>query len=309
MAEPITLGEVQTARDRIDGYVRHTPVLADDGLVLKLEFLQHTGTFKPRGVFNRLLAAKERAELTNAGVVVASGGNAGLAVAYAADQLGVPAEVFVPEVISEAKIGRLRTLGAKVVVIGAVYADALAAARARIAETGALEVHAYDQHEVCAGQGSLALELVEQSAFDTVLVAVGGGGLIAGVAAGIAGAARVVAVEPANLPTLHHALAAGHPVDIEVDPTAVAADSLGARRLGDVPYATIAATGVESVLVTDDAIRSARQHLWDAYRIVAEPGGATALAALRSGVYVPAAGERIAVICCGANTNPTDLVP
>ncbi|MQA02538.1 MAG: pyridoxal-phosphate dependent enzyme [Streptosporangiales bacterium] len=312
LTDALTTVEVEQAHDRIRQHVRRTPVVAverDDGtpVSLKLEYLQHTGTFKARGATNRLLAAAESGELTDAGVVAASGGNAGLAVAYGAGRIGASAEIYVPEVISKVKADRLRGYGAEVVVGGASYADALAAAKARIAATGAVEVHAYDQREVCAGQGTLALELLEQAEFDTVLVAAGGGGLIAGITAGLAGRADVVAVEPANLPTLHAAFAAGGPVDIEVDTTAVAADSLGARRAGTIAYATTSATNVASVLVTDDAIVEARRHLWASCRIVVEHSGAAALAALRSGAYRPAAGERVAVVCCGANTDPSDL--
>lgn len=311
MTSALALAEVEGAHERIRGHIRRTPVLTvelDGSLVLlKLEYLQHTGTFKARGATNRLLAAAESGELSDAGVVAASGGNAGLAVAYAAGRLGVPAEIYVPEVISKVKADRLRGYGAQVVVGGASYADALAAAKARIAETGAVEVHAYDQREVCAGQGTLVLELLEQAAFDTVLVAVGGGGLVAGITAGLAGRARVVAVEPDNLPTLHAAFAAGGPVDIDVDTSAVAADSLGARRVGGIAYATTRAAGVPSVLVSDEAIVEARRYLWESCRVVVEHSGAAALAALRSGAYQPAGDERVAVVCCGANTDPSDL--
>lgn len=311
-AAALTRAEVEQAFERIRPHIRRTPVLAgerpDGGpLVLKLESLQHTGTFKARGAFNRLLSARESGELTDAGVVIASGGNAGLAVAYAAGRLGIRAEVYVPEVISPAKTRRLDALGAHVVVGGASYGDALTAAQARIAETGAAEVHAYDQREVCAGQGTLAVELLEQAEVDTVLVAVGGGGLIAGITAGLDGRATVVAVEPENLPTLHDAFAAGEPVDIEVVTTAVAADSLGARRAGAIAYSTTSAAGVRSVLVDDPAITAARRHLWETYRVVVEHSGAAALAALQTGAYAPGATERVAVVCCGANTDPSDL--
>lgn len=308
---PLRRDEVEDAAGRIAGRVRRTPVLTVDldgaPLVLKLEYLQHTGSFKPRGMFNRLLTARADGELTDAGVVAASGGNAGLAVAYAAGTLDIRAEIYVPEVISAAKAARLRRLGATVVVGGAGYADALAAARARIRETGALEVHAYDQRAVCAGQGTVGLELLDQAEVDTVLVAVGGGGLAAGITGAVAGRASVVAVEPENLPTLHDALDAGRPVDIEVDTTAVAADSLGARRAGDIAYATAAANGVRSVLVSDDEIVLARQLLWDECRIVVEHSGAAALAAIVGKRYQPTSGERIAVVCCGANTDPAGL--
>lgn len=307
----LTRGEVEQAYRRITEHVRTTPVgvieYAGRQVALKLEQMQHTGTFKARGAFNRLLAAQERGELTDAGVVAASGGNAGLAVAYAAGQLGVPAEIYVPEVISQAKADRLEALGAKVVTTGAAYAESLAAARQRIFGSGALEVNAYDQRDVVAGQGTIGMELLGQTEFDTILVAVGGGGLVAGITAAVAGRAHVVAVEPATLPTMHAALAAGGPVDIDVDTTSAAADSLGARRAGDIAYATLTGAGVRSVLVSDDAIVAARQHLWDTCRMVVEHSGATALAALLDGVYAPEPGERVAIILCGANTNPTDL--
>lgn len=310
-AAPLSRTEVEDAAARIAGRVRHTPVLTLENdeapLALKLEYLQHTGSFKPRGMFNRLLTAQEDGELTDAGAVAASGGNAGLAVAYAAGTLGVHAEIYVPEVISAAKAERLRRLGATVVVGGAGYADALTAARERIRQTGALEVHAYDQRPVCAGQGTIGLELLDQTGIDTVLVAVGGGGLMAGITAAVADRASVVAVEPENLPTLHDALDAGRPVDIEVDTTAVAADSLGARRVGDIAYATATANGVRSILVSDDEIVAARRRLWDECRIVVEHSGAAAFAAILGKRYQPGAGERVAVICCGANTDPADL--
>lgn len=308
---PLTRPEVEDAAARIAGRVRRTPVLTVDHdgapLALKLEYLQHTGSFKPRGMFNRLLTAQEDGELTDAGVVAASGGNAGLAVAYAAGTIGVRAEIYVPEVISPAKAGRLQRLGATVVVGGAGYADALAAARERIRQTGALEVHAYDQRAVCAGQGTVGLELLDQAVVDTILVAVGGGGLIAGITAAVAGRASVVAVEPENLPTLHDALDAGGPVDIDVDTTAVAADSLGARRVGDIAYATATANGMQSVLVSDHEIVAARERLWDECRIVVEHSGAAAFAAILGKRYQPAARERVAVVCCGANTDPSGL--
>lgn len=308
----LTRHEVVQAGRRIAGHVRTTPVAVVEvgtghPVTLKLEHMQHTGTFKARGAFNRLLGARETGELTDAGVVAASGGNAGLAAAYAARQLGVHAEIYVPEVISQAKADRLKALGAKVVTTGAAYAESLAAARQRIAETGAVEVHAYDQRDVVAGQGTIGLELLDQAEFDTVLVAVGGGGLVAGITAVMSDSARVVAVEPAALPTMHAALSARGPVDIDVDTTSVAADSLGARRAGDIAYATLATAGVRSILVSDDAIVAARQHLWDTCRMVVEHSAATALAALLDGAYVPEATERLAVVLCGANTSPADL--
>jgi threonine dehydratase len=294
--------------------VRRTPVAeADPGTFapggqvwLKLEFMQHSGSFKARGAFNRILAAAEAGELPADGVIAASGGNAGLAVAYAATTLQVPAEVYVPTTAPPVKVAKLHALGATVVQVGHEYADAYEAATKRAADTGALFCHAYDQPEICAGQGTLALELLDQiGPLDTVVLAVGGGGLMAGVAAAVEDQAKVVAVEPETIPTLHAALAAGQPVDIEV--SGVAADSLGARRVGAIAYDVAVRTGVRSVLVSDDAIVAARRLLWDHRRIVIEHGTAAALAALISGAYRPTAGERIAILLCGANTDPTDL--
>lgn len=303
----ITTNEIHAAADRISGRVRVTPVVPVEAfghpVTLKLEQLQHTGSFKPRGTFNRLLSHTVPA----AGVIAASGGNHGLAVAYAARELGVPAEVFVPETSSPVKVRRLAGYGARVSQVGRQYAEAYEASRERAAVTGALVVHAYDDAEVQAGQGTVARELAAQAPeIDTVIVAVGGGGLIGGVAAWYAGSVRVVAVEPRRAATLSGALSAGHPVDVEVG--GVAADSLGARRISALTLETAVALGVHSVLVDDKAIMHARHLLWDELRLAVEPGGATALAGLLSGAYRPAPGERVAVIVCGANTDPADLV-
>ncbi|MGD6747363.1 threonine/serine dehydratase [Streptomyces sp. BH106] len=312
----ITLEDVESAARRIGGRVRRTPLMevAPQELAptagrawLKLELLQHTGSFKARGAFNHLLTAADRGLLTDAGVVAASGGNAGLAFAYAAAELGTRAQVFVPETAPAVKVARLRELGADVVRVGVKYNDAYEAATKRAADSGALFCHAYDQPAVCAGQGTIGPELWEQTAgeLDTVLVAVGGGGLMAGVATALAGRARVVAVEPTSAPTLHAALAADGPVTVPV--SGVAADSLGASRVGDIAFAAARAAGVESVLVTDEAIVRARRAVWDRYRVVVEHGTAAAAAALFSGTYRPAPGERVAVLLCGANTDPSDL--
>ena len=315
----IIRADVETAARRITGRVRRTPVAEVDAdtfapagqMWFKLEFMQHSGSFKARGAFNRILAAAEVGELPAEGVIAASGGNAGLAVAYAATTLQVPAEVYVPTTAPAVKVAKLHALGATVVQAGHEYAEAYEAATKRAADTGALFCHAYDQPEICAGQGTLALELLDQIdpldtvPLDTVVLAVGGGGLMAGVAAALEGQARVVAVEPETIPTLHAALAAGHPVDIEV--SGIAADSLGARRVGAIAYDVAVRTGVRSVLVSDDDIVAARRLLWDHRRIVIEHGTAAALAGLISGAYRPTAGERIAILLCGANTDPTDL--
>jgi threonine dehydratase len=300
--------EIDAAAARIAGHVRRTPVIelgagafADlaHPLVLKLECLQVTASFKPRGAFNRMLSAAVPA----AGVIAASGGNHGIAVAHAAKTLGHRAEIFVPEVISAAKVARLKELGAVVTITGKVYGDALAASEKRAAATGALVLHAYDQPEILAGQGTVAREFAEQApALDTVLVAVGGGGLIGGMAAWYRGRTRLVAVEPRTSRALHAALEAGAPVDVEV--SGIAADSLGARRVGTLMFPLARQFVERVVLVGDDAIVAAQKSLWRTLRVVAEPGGAAALAAVLSGAYSPAAGERVGVLVCGANCDP-----
>ena len=304
----VSLDDVKQAAERIAGRVRRTPVIeVAPGLTFKLELLQHTGSFKPRGAFNRLLSAKDSGELTGQGIVAASGGNHGLAAAYAARELGVPARIFVPETTPAAKLGKLRTLDADIVQVGSEYAEAYQAALAAQDESGALLVHAYDQPEVVAGQGTVGLELLEQAGmFDTVLVAVGGGGLIAGIATAIGDNAQVVSVEPALAPTLQRALEAGEPTDGAVG--GVAADSLGARRIGSLAFEAAQKYGVRPVLVDDEAIVAGRNELWRQYHLATEHGGATAYAALLSGAYRPAAGERVAVVACGANTDPATLI-
>ena len=306
---------MEAARERVRGHVRSTPILGvDDDLfggrsVFKLELLQHTGSFKARGAFNRLLRAQADGGLDRAvGIVVASGGNAGMANAFAAASIGVPATVFVPETAPAVKVASLKALGADVVSAGSEYAAAYDAAQLEVARTGAVYCHAYDQPDIAAGAGTLALELVDQvpDGFETVLVAVGGGGLMAGVAAALEGVARVVGVEPRGAPTLHAALEQGRPVDVPV--SGVAADSLGARRLGEIGFAVATRTGVRSVLVDDDDLRAARALLWSRWRLVVEHGAAAALAAVTSGAYRPAPDERLAIVLCGGNTDPSDLV-
>jgi threonine dehydratase len=292
-------------------HVRHTPVIivdaADFGLekrplAFKLEFLQHTGSFKPRGAFANLLTR----QAPEAGVVAASGGNHGAAVAFAAMRLGIKAAIFVPKVTSPAKLDRIRAIGAELVVTGEVYAEALAASEKRVAQTGALAVHAYDQPETLLGQGSVGLELeADRPEIDTFLVATGGGGLIGGIAAWYEGRTRVVSVEPEAAPTLHDALKAGRPVDAPAG--GIAADSLAPRQVGALMFPIAQHYVAEAVLVSDDAIRDAQRRLWDVLRVAAEPGGATALAALLSGRYRPAKDERVAVLLCGANTNAVDF--
>jgi threonine dehydratase len=309
----ITRDDVLAARERVSRYVRRTPLLLSETktepLWLKCEFLQHTGVFKVRGAFNRLLAARERGELdTSVGVVVASGGNAGLANAYAAATLGVRATVFVPKTAPLVKIDRIREYGADVREVGSEYAEASEAAIDYAKTQGALLSHAYDQLEIAAGAGTLAEEMFEDEPdIQTIIVAVGGGGLYAGIAAAAAGRARIIAVEPTSCPTLHAALDAGQAVDVSV--SGVAADSLGARRIGEIAFSIASRVTPTSVLVDDDAIVSARLQLWREYRIPAEHGAATAFAALKSGAYQPAPGERVAVVVCGANTDVRTLEP
>lgn len=307
----VTYEDVVGAAGRIAGHVLRTPVLETaPGLFLKLEQVQHTGSFKVRGAFNRILSA---GRLPESGVIAASGGNHGLAVAYAARALGIRAEIFVPTVTSPVKVAGLRALGAEIRQTGAIYSEAAEAAAKRAAETGALEVHAYDQPEVVAGQGTVGLELTEQTGgVDTVLVAVGGGGLIAGVTLGTSGqeggpaaGPRIVGVEPARIPTLHEALKAGGPVPVQVG--GVAADALGATRLGGLACDICSGARVESLLVPDEAIVAARRALWERHRLVTEHAGATAYAALLSGAYTPAPDERVAVVVCGSNTDPATI--
>jgi threonine dehydratase len=298
------ISAISEARARIAPHIRRTPVIMAElpglpPLNLKLEHLQHTGSFKPRGAFNTLLSQPVPA----AGVVAASGGNHGAALGHAARTLGHPARIFVPELAGPAKIALIRATGADLTVVPGVYDNALAAARAHEAETGAMQVHAFDAPATVAGQGTLFAEWEDQGLdADTVLVAVGGGGLIGGAAAWLGGRRRIVAVEPANAPTLNRAFAEGPEVEVAV--SGVAANSLGARRIGRIGHDLCRAAGVTSVLVADADITAAQALLWRGLRQWVEPGGATALAALISGAYRPAAGERLAVLVCGANPAP-----
>ncbi len=303
--------EIRRAAALIRAHVRRTPVIevlgSDFGLapkevVFKLELLQHAGSFKPRGAFTNLLSRAVPA----AGVVAASGGNHGAAVAYAAMQLGHKATIFVPGVASSAKLARIRSYGADLVVVGERYVEALAASDDFSAKTGALPVHAYDQAETIIGQGTLGLELEEQAPdIDTLLVAVGGGGLIGGVAAWYRKRVKIVGVEPELAPTLFMALAAGKPVDAPAG--GIAADSLAPKRVGSLMF-PIAEAHVDHVtLVEDAAIEEAQRVLWDKLRIATEPGGAAAFAALLSGRYRAEADERVGIILCGGNTGAVDF--
>jgi threonine dehydratase len=307
----VTRHGIQTVEPLIRPYVRHTPAItvdrADFGLppgplVLKLEQLQHGGSFKARGAFANLLLR----DVPAAGVVAASGGNHGAAVAFAARALGIPARIYVPHVSSPAKIARIRSYGADLVVAGDTYSDALAASQEWIAGSGALPIHAYDQAETMLGAGTLGMELAGQAPDATqVLASVGGGGLLAGVAAWYAGRAQVVGVEPEGAPTLTAAMRAGRAVDAEAG--SVAVDSLAPRRIGELTFAIIRQNAAKVLLVDDDAIVATQQLLWETLRVVAEPGGCAALAALVSGRCEPAPGETVAVVISGANTTAVDF--
>jgi threonine dehydratase len=305
----VTVGpeDISAAAERIADRVRRTPVLElgeIDGasVVAKLELLQHTGSFKPRGAFNKLLSS----EVPPAGVIAASGGNFGLAVAYAARETGVPAEIFMPTTSPESKIARVRAQGAGVTVVDGYYAEAQAALDDRADGTGALLMHPFDQPEVIAGQGTIGVELHEQVPdLDTVLVAIGGGGLIAGMAAWFARRVRVIGVEPELSQAMTAALAAGEPIAVEVG--GVAADSLGSGRVGDHTFPIVRDQVDRVVLVQDDAIRDAQRAIWEDVHVIAEPGGAAAFAALRSGAYQPESGERVCVLVCGANCDPATV--
>ncbi|WP_256751767.1 threonine/serine dehydratase [Mesorhizobium sp. Mes31] len=304
----ITRERIAAMEPRIRPYVRHTPVLRVDmadfdraplAVDLKLECLQHSGSFKARGAFTNLL---ER-PVPEAGVVAASGGNHGAAVAYAAMRLGHKATIFVPEVSPPAKLERIRSYGAELIVGGARYAEALAASERFAEETGALQIHAFNQEETLVGQGTLGLEIESDLPdIDTLLVAVGGGGLIGGIAAWFAGRIRIIAVEPEGAPTLHRAFEAGRPVDAPAE--GIAADSLAPKRVGEMMFPIAEAFVERSILVSDDDIIAAQKALWNRVRIISEPGGAAAFAAVLSGRYAPGPGERVAVLVCGANANP-----
>jgi threonine dehydratase len=307
----ITRERITATSQLIGRHIRRTPVVAADGadfglhsinLIFKLELLQHSGSFKARGAFTNLLTRT----IPPAGVVAASGGNHGAAVAYAAMKLGRPARIFVPTVSSPEKIERIRGYGADLVVTGERYADALAASDKWAAESGALSIHAYDQIETLLGQGTVGLEFEDQYPhLDTLLVAVGGGGLLGGVAAWYSGRVKIVGVEPETAPTLTYALKAGHPVDSPAG--GIAADSLAPKRVGELMF-PIAQKQVNSVvLVSDSAIREAQEALWKVLRVVAESGGAAAFAALLSRRYQPKPGERIGVLVCGGNTAAVDF--
>jgi len=310
----ISRDEIRRTYDTIRPYIRRTPVVQIDlseldpaagswpAVTLKLEQLQCAGSFKARGAFANLLLR----EVPPAGVVAASGANHGVAVAYAAHRHGVPARIFVPTVSAAAKVERIRRLGAKLVVTGDRYADALAAAQAWEQSSGAMSVHAFDQPHTLLGQGTVGLELSGQAdQLDTVLVPVGGGGLIGGIASWFAGSVRVIGVEPDGAPTLTRARAEGRPADAPAE--GVAADALAPRRVGELVFPITQAYVEDVVLVGDAAILAAQRALWQAARIAAEPAASVGIAALLTGAYKPAPGERVAVVISGANMDPAQL--
>ncbi len=317
MTLAINRSQIESTLRKFDDGYRHflheTPLFKAPGAAfgvdcaevwLKLEQLQTSGSFKARGMLNRLLSNP----IPQSGVIVASGGNAGIATAAAAKLLDVPCEVFVPTISSLAKQARLRALGATLHVTGNAYADALAACLARQQETRALLTHAYDQEEVIVGAGTMAAEIDRQAgtAPDSVLVSVGGGGLIAGIASWYAeGATRVIALEPELAPTLHAARAAGEPVDVSV--SGVAADALGAKRIGSIAWPITQQHVQQSLLLSDDAIRHAQLWLWQHLQIAAEPAAALGLAALQTGLYRPCQNEKICLVICGANLDLATL--
>ena len=302
---------IQATERVIRPYIRRTPVLEVDGsefgldsirIVFKLELFQHAGSFKARGAFTNMLTR----EVPAAGVVAASGGNHGAAVAFAAMKLGKPATIFVPSVASQAKLDRIRGYGAELIIAGDRYAESLEASQAWTRQSGALPIHAYEGDETLLGQGTLGLELEEQEPkIDSLLVAVGGGGLIGGVAAWYQNRVKIVAVEPTEAPTLHLALKAGRPVDSPAG--GIAADSLAPRQVGQQMFPIAQRFVPSSLLVSDEEILDAQKRLWDAARIIAEPGGATAFAGLLSGRYKPGRGERVGVIVCGGNTEKVSI--
>jgi threonine dehydratase len=313
MTRTIDRSSIERAHEVIAPRLRETPVievaggdfgLGDCRLCFKLEHLQYTGSFKVRGAFANLSLR----DIPSAGVVAASGGNHGVAVAYAARALGIPATIFLPRVAAPAKVQKIRECGAELVIVSDRYADALLASEAHAAHTGALQVHAYDQVETVLGQGTVGLELERQAPeIDTLLVAVGGGGLIAGIGSWYEGSIDVIGVEPDAAPTLTAARRAGRPVDAEAG--GIAADSLAPKRVGEITFPIAERYVRDVLLVTDDAIRGAQQALWATLRIVVEPGGAAAFAALLSARLRPRAGQRIGILLCGANTNAVDFSP
>lgn len=299
----VTPDDIERAAERIGDRARRTPVIEHGPLTLKLELLQHAGSFKTRGAFNRVLS---EASLPAAGLITASGGNHGAALSYVGSQLGVATEVFMPSTSPAIKRANIERFGAAVTVIEGYYDDAQQAANERQQQSGAVMIHPYDHPATVAGQGTMSREIDEQvGGFDTLIVATGGGGFMAGQAAWFRDRVRIVSVEPETSQCLRAAKLAGEPVDVPV--SGLAADSLGAKRIGAVPWSIVRHFVDEAVVVSDDDIRSAQRELWDAFRLIVEPGGAAALAALRAGAYVPAPAERVVVVVCGSNCDPATI--
>ncbi len=295
--------DILAAWDRVRPFVHRTPVMNTDAfgpeVAFKLEHMQHTGSFKARGAMNSVLSMK----VPKAGFVAASGGNHGAAVAWAATKAGHRARIYVPDIAGPTKINLIKSLGGDLMVVPGAYSNALDTALEYEQQTGAAQIHAYDAPMTLAGQGTVMAEWEDQGLdADTILIAVGGGGLIGGAMAWTQGARKIVAVEPKNAPTLHNALKAGTPTEVAV--SGIAANALGARKIGDLCFELAQTQGIQSITVTDDSIAQAQMALWEKLRILTEPAGATALAALLSGAYVPAKGERVAVLLCGANPAP-----
>ena len=306
MTSTPTPDDIEQAARRLAGRVRRTPTIDHAGVVLKLELLQHAGSFKTRGAFNRVLVEPQ---LPPSGLIAASGGNHGAAVAYVGRALGVPAEVYVPSTSPDMKRANIERFGATAVVVDGLYDDAQLAANLRQACTGALMVHPFDHAATVAGQGTMAMELEQQlgrGAFDTLVVATGGGGFIAGQAAWFEDRVRIVSVEPETSQCLRAAKLAGEPVEVSV--SGVAADSLGAKRLGAVPWSVVSRFVDVAVTVSDEAIGRAQRAFWDDLRLVVEPGGAAAYAALVESAYVPERGERVVVVVCGSNCDPRTVI-
>jgi len=313
----VSIDDIRAAAKRLDGRIRSTPIVEASGeefgvsgtVTLKLEFLQHSGSFKGRGAMHHMLANP----IAEAGVVAASGGNHGGAVAWAAQELGHAANIFVPTISAPVKVERLRSYGATVHQVGNVYAEALAASTKMVAETGATAIHAYESPSVVAGAGTTGLELVDQftglgkAAPDAVLVACGGGGLAGGVAAALDSHTRVVACETTGTQAFAAARQAGSPVPVEV--SGIAADALGATQIGDLAFELLQQQGAESVVVDDDAVRAAQRLMWERFRIITEPSAAVPIAALITGAFRPTENQHTVVIVCGANTDPGSILP
>lgn len=313
MNEPLEVSRerIQAAERVIRPHIRRTPILEVDGaefgldsirIVFKLELFQHSGSFKARGAFSNMLTR----EVPAVGVVAASGGNHGAAVAFAAMKLGKPATIFVPSVASPTKLERIRGYGAKLIIAGDRYAESLEASEAWTAQSGAMPIHAYEGTTTLVGPGTLGMELEEQDPnLDSLLIAVGGGGLIGGVAAWYQNRVKIISIEPSEAPTLHLALNAGRPVDSPAG--GIAADSLAPRQVGQQMFPIAQKFVQSSLLVSDSEIVEAQRKLWDTVRIAAEPGGAAAFAGLLSRRYQPQPGERVGVIVCGANTDKVNF--